>query len=97
MGVYMIYIIFNRGRKEIWITINITQLPDTFLSFYRYLKLGERIETCRVFVYLWTAAQGVCILNTIAEPVTFYGKGRGDGKGHVSNSLQLFSKANKFK
>lgn len=49
MGVYMIYIIFNRGRKEIWITINITQLPDTFLSFYRYLKLGERIETCQVF------------------------------------------------
>ena len=49
MGVYMIYIIFNRGCKEIWITINITQLPDTFLSFYPYLKLGEKIETCWVF------------------------------------------------
>lgn len=29
--------------------------------------------------------------------MTFYGKGREDGKGHVSNSFQLFSKANKFK
>lgn len=38
------------------------------------LDLGERKEAFCLFVYLWTAAQGVCILNTITEPVTFCGK-----------------------
>lgn len=60
MGIYMIYIIFNRGCKEIWITINITQLPDTFLSFYPYLKLGEKIETCWVF-YLPVDSSARCM------------------------------------
>lgn len=45
------------------------------LSSFSISALNWKIKRLFSFVYLWTAAQGVCILNTITEPVTFCARG----------------------
>lgn len=70
----MICIIFKRGSKEIWIIIDHYMTFEHFPLFLFPPLIGKK-ERYLLFVYLWTAAQGVCILNAITEPVTLCGRG----------------------